>query len=140
MPRSSRKCVVQHSIVWNHVTISISTYKLWKYWPTIIPTFLVNIVEIGQNRKLLSNFLSFFANGKEDPGLRCTAYIVISPWPCPKYSYFIMALVNIKFNKLSSVSSLRAAQAASRLRSANFSSSYRQKWDVAATLSASCVS
>ena len=49
----------------------MATYMLRKYWSTI-STFLPSIVDIGPNRKYLFNFLSFFANNKEGPGLKCT--------------------------------------------------------------------
>ena len=41
-------------------------------------------------------------------------FTVAEPWSCLKYSHFTVALVNIKFYD---IASLRAAQAASRLRS-----------------------
>ena len=69
MPRSSRKCVVQHSIFQlSHVAISMATYKLRTYWTTI-SAFLPNIVEIGPNRKFIFYFLSFLAYNKAEPGL-----------------------------------------------------------------------
>ena len=68
------------------MTVSMATYKLRKYWKArnnpemlyywrsqkVLSTFLASVVEIGPNIKFLFNYLSFFANNMEEPGLKCS--------------------------------------------------------------------